>query len=136
MGTAIVEAAIGFAIFVPLMLVALWLVAKRDAHNVFSLLLPAFETPAALSGLLLTLVLFTIALSEGFYSPSDLERSLFIARDGRLAGERTASRLFSERLDSQRRINDRGRALAIDIELNAPGAGVLPHDLAAQGAER
>ena len=72
MGTAIVEAAIGFAIFVPIMLVALWLVAKRDAPNVFSLLLPVSEIPAALSGLLLVLVLFAIVLSDGFFSVGDL----------------------------------------------------------------
>jgi len=72
MGTAIVEAAIGFAIFVPIMLIALWLVAKRDAPNVFSLLLPTSEIPAALSGLLLVLVLFAIVLSDGFFSVGDL----------------------------------------------------------------
>ena len=67
MDEAIFEAVVGLAIFVPAMMLALWLAAKKDTPNVFSLLLPTLDVQTALSGLLLVVVVITIFLKDGSF---------------------------------------------------------------------
>ena len=65
METAILEAAIGSLIFIPAMMIALWLAAKNEAPNVFSLLLPTIDGATALSGILLFWIVVAALLDEG-----------------------------------------------------------------------